>query len=283
MADCLAFFPDVDRTVTGYNGLLAAQQCLPDNESRDAFAAKFSVLARLWEALSPDPMLGEYEADYRWLSQVYESLKPSSGTGKLLWHALGAKTLELIYEHVHVDTVRYDLDTLVMDAEVLQRFMASGDPGEKTKQFEVELIDRLRKHKGNPRFVALSRRLEDLRSRLEKNLLTSVEYLKLLLDLARDVLQAEKGVDPEEERNAARAALTELFQETRGSKTPAVVERIVNDIDEIVRIVRFPGWQGTVAGEREVKKALRRTLFKYQLHQEQDLFDRAYAYIQEYY
>jgi type I restriction enzyme R subunit len=283
MAECLSFFPDVDRTVTGYNGLLAAQQCLPYNESRDAFAAKFSVLARLWEALSPDPMLGEYEADYRWLSQVYESLKPSSGTGKLLWHALGAKTLELIYEHVHVDTVRYDLDTLVMDAEVLQRFMASGDPGEKTKQFEVELIDRLRKHKGNPRFVALSRRLEDLRSRLEKNLLTSVEYLKLLLDLARDVLQAEKGVDPEEERNAARAALTELFQETRGSKTPAVVERIVNDIDEIVRIVRFPGWQGTVAGEREVKKALRRTLFKYQLHQEQDLFDRAYAYIQEYY
>jgi len=44
-----------------------------------------------------------------------------------------------------------------------------------------------------------------------------------------------------------------------------------------------PGWQGTIAGEREIKKALRKTLWKYQLHQEQDLFDRAYAYIREYY
>ena len=37
------------------------------------------------------------------------------------------------------------------------------------------------------------------------------------------------------------------------------------------------------AGEREVKKALRRTLFKYKLHQDHDLFDRAYRYICEYY
>jgi len=49
------------------------------------------VLARIWEALSPDPVLTQYETDYRWLAQVYESLKPSSGTGRLLWHRLGAK------------------------------------------------------------------------------------------------------------------------------------------------------------------------------------------------
>jgi type I restriction enzyme R subunit len=58
----------------------------------------------------------------------------------------------------------------------------------------------------------------------------------------------------------------------RGS-IPAIVERIV----------RFPGWQQTLAGEREVKKALRKTLLKYQLHEDQDLFDRAYGYVREYY
>ena len=61
------------------------------------------------------------------------------------------------------------------------------------------------------------------------------------------------------------------------------VERIVDDIDEIVRLVRFDGWQTTHAGEREVKNALRKTLFRYKLHQEQDLFDRAYGYIKQYY
>lgn len=62
-----------------------------------------------------------------------------------------------------------------------------------------------------------------------------------------------------------------------------MVKRVVDDIDEIVRAVRFDGWQSTHAGEREVKMALRKTLFKYKLHQDQELFNRAYSYIREYY
>ena len=61
------------------------------------------------------------------------------------------------------------------------------------------------------------------------------------------------------------------------------MERVVADIDEIVRLVRFPGWQQTLAGEREVKKALRKALFKYKLHAEGELFDKAYQYIKQYY
>ncbi|WP_419639085.1 type I restriction enzyme subunit R domain-containing protein, partial [Thiolapillus sp.] len=71
VSKCLAFFPSVDRTVGGYEGLIAAQDCLPDNETRDSFAAEYSVLSRLWEALSPDPCLGPYKTDYKWLTQVY--------------------------------------------------------------------------------------------------------------------------------------------------------------------------------------------------------------------
>jgi type I restriction enzyme R subunit len=113
---CLGYFPEVDRTVGGYEGLIAAQECLPNNDTRDRFAADVSYLSRLWEAISPDPILSAYETDYRWLAQVYESLKPSTGTGKLLWHVLGPKTIELIHEHVHVDAIRDDLETLVLDA-----------------------------------------------------------------------------------------------------------------------------------------------------------------------
>ena len=59
-----------------------------------------------------------------------------------------------------------------------------------------------------------------------------------------------------------------------------MVERVTNDIDEIVRI---DSWQNTQAGEREINKALRKTLLKYRLHQKQDLFDKAYQCIREYY
>ena len=69
----------------------------------------------------------------------------------------------------------------------------------------------------------------------------------------------------------------------RTDQTPAVVERIVNDIDKIVKNVRYDGWQVSRTGERLVQKSLRKTLLKYKLHKEEELFNRAYNYIKEYY
>lgn len=280
---CLAFFPDVDRTVGGYEGLIVAQDCLPDNETRDKFAAGYSVLSHLWEALSPAPCLGPYKTDYKWLTQVYESVKPPSGTGKLLWHALGAKTIELVHENVHLETVRDDLDTLVMDAEVLEGLLDAKDPDKKSKEIEIKLIARLRKHKDNPKFIALGERLEKLKEKHEQGLLHSLDFLKELLTLAKEVVQAEQQADPGDEQAKAKAALTELFAEVNNGKMPMVVERIVTDIDEIVRLVRFPGWQNTKAGEREVQKVLRKVIYvKYKI-KDQDLFDKAFGYIRQYY
>lgn len=283
MTQCLAFFPGVDRSVSGYEGLLAAQDCLPDNERRDSFAASYSVLSSLWEALSPDPGLASYTRDYQWLTQVYESVKPPSGNGKLLWHALGAKTVELIHQNVQLDTIRDDLETLVMDAEVLEGLLASKEPDKKSREIELQLVARLRKHKGNPRFVALGERLEKLKERHEQGLLHSLEFLKALLTLAKDLVQAEKQVEPEDEQSRAKAALTELFAEVKNGNTPIMVERMVADIDEIVRLVRFPNWQNTKAGEREIQKALRKIIYvKYKV-KDQELFDKAFGYIRQYY
>ncbi len=44
-----------------------------------------------------------------------------------------------------------------------------------------------------------------------------------------------------------QAALTELLLEIKTDQTPAVVERIVTDIDAIVRVVRFPFWVSSKA------------------------------------
>lgn len=281
VARCLEFFPGVDRTVAGWEGLMAAQQCVPDTDTRDRFADAFTDLAQLWEALSPDPGLALFADDYRWLAQVYDSLRPPSGNGKLLWHALGAKTIELIGRHVDVREIRDDLDSLVLDADLIEDMLS--DPERHIPSVEAELTKRLRRRAGDPQYKALSERLEQLRLKHEQGLLASVEFLKSLLDLGRDVVAAERSepVAPREDR--AKAVLTELFESVRNDETPVIVERLVTDIDQIVRVVRFDGWQRTEAGEREVKKALRSTLLKYKLHKDHDLFDRAYEYVRQYY
>ena len=51
---CLRYFMGIDRTIEGWEGLMAAQECLPTNKEKDAFAADYRVLNRAWDALSPD-------------------------------------------------------------------------------------------------------------------------------------------------------------------------------------------------------------------------------------
>ncbi|MGB2984086.1 MAG: type I restriction endonuclease subunit R, partial [Candidatus Bipolaricaulia bacterium] len=175
--NCLGYFAGVDRSVEGYEGLISAQECLPNDKTRDQYGRDYSYLSRLWEAISPDPDLLEYETDYRWLTQVYESIKLTDSSGKLIWHALGAKTIELIHEHVHVDAVRDDLETLVLDADLLEAVLGAPDPKKKAKEIEIKISRWLRKRLHDPRFKELGERLEDLKRRHEQGLLTSIQFL----------------------------------------------------------------------------------------------------------
>jgi type I restriction enzyme R subunit len=282
MRAALAHFDGVDRELEGFEGLEAAQNAINTDAKKDAFAKDFKHLSKLWESLSPDRILDLYTKDYRWLAQVFESVKPASDNiGKLLWLTLGAQTTQLIHENIHVGDV-HQLEEFVLDADVIEDIFNNPDP-KKTKQLEKLLVERFKKRDGIPQFKALSERLEALRDKAEKGLISSIEFVKELCKLAKDTIQAEKELADAVQEKTPQAALTELFLELKTDQTPAVVERIVTDIDAIVRVVRFPGWQSTVSGEREVQKSLRKALLKYSLHKDQDLFDRAYAYIKEYY
>lgn len=282
MKDALSHFEGVDRTLDGFEGLEAAQNAINNDKKRDAFASDYKYLSKLWESLSPDNILDPYTQDYRWLSQVYESVKPASDNiGKLLWFSLGAQTTQLIHANIHVGEV-HQLEEFVLDANVIENIFNNPDH-KKAKEIEKILVKRFKKHAGDPKFKKLSERLEELRDKAEKGLITSIEFVKELCKIAKETIQAEKELNQALNEKTPKAALTELFLELKTDETPAVVERIVNDIDAIVRVVRFPGWQTTTSGEREVQKSLRKALLKYKLHKDQLLFDRAYAYIKEYY
>ncbi|MFQ7308008.1 MAG: type I restriction endonuclease subunit R [Mediterraneibacter sp.] len=281
---CLSYFMGVDRTIDGWEGLMAAQECIPTNKERDEFAADYQVLNRAWDALSPDSFLNPYQTDYKWLSRVYESVKPVDGGGGLLWSALGPKTMELVHNNMDVGDAVEDIDSIItMDAELIDDFIQHNDLKKVTKKVEIDLVARIKKHSKDPKFVKLGEKLEELRLRHEQGLVNSIEFLKMLLNLAREAAAAEKEVVPEEEIDKGKAALTELFEGVRNENTPIIVKRVVDDIDEIVKYVRFPGWQDTSTGRQDVKKALRQTVWiKYKIH-DKELFDKAYEYVEQYY
>ncbi len=282
MQETLAHFTGVDRAIVGFEGLEAAQNAINSNDKKDAFARDYKYLAKLWESLSPDRILDLYTQDYKWLSNVYQSVKPASDNiGKLLWFTLGAQTTQLIHDNIHVGGITI-LDEFILNADVIEEIF--NNPGsKKIKELEKTLAKRFKKHENDPVFKKLSERLEELRDKAEKGLISSIEFVKELCKIARETVQAEKELEAALQGKTPQAALTELFLELKTEETPAVVERVVTDIDAIVRVVSFPGWQQSKQGEREVQKSLRQALLKYQLHKDQVLFDRAYGYIKEYY
>ena len=280
------FFPGVDRTRDDWEGLVAAQDCLPDDETKDKFGASYRALNRVWNALSPDACLNPYKAEYKWLSKVYDSIRPTDERGRLIWAALGPKTLQLVHENISVVGIDETEAVLAMDAEIIEKFI-SGEalPDKKRRKVEIDLTAIIRSHPDDPRFVALGERMEKLREEHEAGLLTSIQFLKALLLLAKDAAQMMKQVTTTtvDRETQGKAALTELFQQTRNDNTPVIVERIVNDIDGIVRIVRFPGWQNVPTGRRDVSKNLRDIIMhKYRI-KDTDVFNKAYSYVEQYY
>jgi type I restriction enzyme, R subunit len=133
-----------------------------------------------------------------------------------------------------------------------------------------------------PEIYGTGKKLEELKDKHYRNAITSLEFLKELLKLARETVALERETKAEPFDNS-KEALTKLFEEARVEKTPIIIKQIVEDIDEVFKVTRFDGWQWTISGEREIQKALRKTLLKYQLHKEQELFDKAYNYIREHY
>ena len=195
-------------------------------------------------------------------------------------HAVGAKTLELINANVMVEVPRDDLATVVLDAQMLEDLAAGkGDPHGALRANS----GRISRHGDDPVFRALGERLQALKEKYEHGQQASLDFLRDLLELARDTVAAEKAVAEVPREEKGKAALTELFESVKDEDTPVMVERIVNDIDEVVRAVRFDGWQDTAAGDREVQQALRRTLYVRYKMRDAALFERALEYMRQYY
>lgn len=200
-------------------------------------------------------MLTEYEHDYRWLVDVYESMRPADTTGKLIWRALGSKTLDLINRNIRVE-IPQESESIKLDADTIEDLLGQPAVGHNPKKVTKEITARIARHMNNPKFIELSKRLNDLRERYTDAQQSSREFLRALLQLAKDTVAAEKAVNEIPREEKGKAALTELFEAVKNADTPVIVARVVDRIDEVVRAIRFEGWQATSEGDRDVRQVL---------------------------
>ena len=289
MRDCLDFFPGVDRSIGGFQGLEDAQEKLRDEKVKEQFAAHYQRLHMAWEVVAPDNDIVPYKGDYIWLSQVYDSVRPIAFVGNLVWTILGPKTVELIHENVTSIDIGESIEDLVVDSRILDECI--NDESKRNRTIvEIQKMLKLRlsnpKHGGSKEFKQLTEKLKELQERMRQQQIDSIQFLKDLLALAKETLETEVKLEqPQDKRKQARDALTELFESIRTPETPIVVENVVNDIDtQVVDIVRkFNNAFKTVTGQNEVRKMLRTILWlKYKI-KDNEVFEKAYKYVEMYY
>jgi type I restriction enzyme, R subunit len=302
VAKTISQFESVDKEASVFNQIHDAQQILDTIEKRDEFAAQFMRCQGLFEFLWPDTKLRPIEEGYRFLARVYASIAPNNSADLLLWQKLGSKTMEIVHTHLTGITIDADkLDKVAMDAEVLEALRDNGlfpappkigAPAptalEVLQRLEERIQARITGVGGIKIWKSLAERLELLRLSRISSAAESVEFLRHLLELAKDLLEAERA-DDEGRINEIKVidprkgALTQIFEEFKPKGVPVVIESVVENVDSLVQPVRGTGWQTSHPGDRMVRQELRLILKNSGLPPAGDLFDRAYAYIRENY
>jgi len=295
-------FAGVDRAAPMFDQIHDAQQVLNTHEMRDGFAAQFTRCQGLFEFLWPELRLRPIEEDYRFLAKVYASIAPNKASDLLLWQKLGAKTMAIVHEHLTSITIDSEqLEKVAMDAGVLEalkdlELFPRESEVEAPPISALELLQRLeeriqRRFSGKDDgkvWRSLSERLELLRLSRIHTAEESVEFLKRILELAKDLVEAEKADDEGRLEDIKVVdprvgALTQIFEEYRPQGVPVVVETVVEKVDALVKPVRGTGWQTSHPGDRTVRQELRLILRDAGLPPAGELFDHAYAYIRENY
>ena len=239
---------------------------------------------KFWEKLHPRYTSYEQAEEYKFLSQIYTSIARSKGANVRIWRKLGPKTEKLIQDNIDV-TLRDDLEVLVMDENLIRKIKEGLKP-HNPKSIEIKITRRINRDPNNPKFIEIAEKLEKLKEKYNEKLLTNLEFLKELIILARSVLEIEKGAQQTRETNK-KNALTRVFEKSKIDSKE--VEKIIEEIDEIVTKERFDGWQNTINGTKLIKQKLLQILYKHKLPDEElkdkpgTVFYEAYLYLREHY
>ena len=261
------------------DNLMAILAHLNANEpKREKFEQGYRNLSLLWETLHPDPFLVDHEANYLWLSRLWmyyvKAFYPSAQKFETD-PADGAKTRELIRQHVDVEALKCNLPTYVLDADYLTH-LKDHPPDAKALSIEAMLAAELQLRTGeDEEFQPLSERLKRIVQQKRSGTLAGLALLKELEELTREtvvLIQESKRPLTESIARAAQERSANLSAEEAAKISMALIEKA----DEIL----FPGWteQEHVDTElfREFTKQLIRQFPSAGLHgRDKDFVDRS--------
>jgi type I restriction enzyme R subunit len=235
--DLFAAFPKTGERAN----IMAILAWLNLNEpDREKFEQGYRNLSLLWETLHPDPFLLDHEAHYLWLSRLWlYFVKEFYPLGQKFETdpADGAKTRELIRQHVDVKELKRDLQSYTLDADYLTK-IKERPPDSKALNIEALLAAELQiRLTEDEDFQPLSERLKRIVQQKRNGTLAGLALLKELEELARDTVALLQESQRPLAESIAKAA-QERAEALSGEDATNIAVALIAKADEIL----FPGW-----------------------------------------
>jgi len=250
---------------------------------REKFEFGYRNLSILWETLHPDPFLVEYEPNYLWLARLWIYYAKEFYPRGMKYEtdpADGAKTRELIRQHMDIEELKRNMPVYILDADYLTK-LEDTPPDSKALNIEAMLAAELQLRSGeDDEFEPLSEKLKRVIQEKRKGTLAGLALLKELEELAKEtvkLIQEAKRPLAESITLAAKERSAGLLDEDAARIAAAFLMKA----DEIL----FPGWtdQDHISVElfREFTKILAKQFPGAGLHgRDKDFVDRCIKLLQ---
>jgi type I restriction enzyme R subunit len=207
--------------------------------ARDKFENGYTKIRQLYELLEPDDFLIPHRADYVWLSKLYMVYRKKFYPLEKFETAPedGAKTRELIREHVDVDQIKREFPTYVLDESYLTK-LENVDPDSKALDIEAMLAAELKIRVGDdPQAEPLSEKLKRIIDAKRNGALQGVALISALEKLAGELVDlVNEGKKPVSESIAHVAR--EINSGITEERAVAIAGAVVTEAGKLC----FPNW-----------------------------------------
>jgi len=241
--------------------LLAALRAIKDPDAAKIFQHNFKSLERLWEAVSPDPVLYEHRYTYNWLCSVYIAhRRRQNGAAKRdTFGELSAKTRELIEQNTTFMEIADSLPVFKIDKDYVTKLDELPTPADKAAALEAILSAELSEDDGSGfTYRQLGERLARMKTQKDAADKAAEKRLKELQDIA----DAKAEADEEPRRlgltHFGEYGLFAVLREYSPNNDEAYLADCARRMVAHLRGNRLllPGWSNSRGGRMRVEQSL---------------------------
>jgi len=256
-----ALFEEVPKTDSAEAVDQALAQVSKHPEKRD-FKRGYKRLQDLYESVSPDGRLSSpsIEKKYRWLSHIWVAFRRAH-RDEDPEETIREKTREIVDEHVDVTEVKENFPIYKVGEEHLEAIEGQ-EPAAQASSIAHAVQAHVRPRVDqNPRYEALSERVEEVLHQWQANQLSDPEAVDVLERIEREVLDVEATADERGLGEAEHAlfALLENDYDLPADQADALAQAVTTRVDEEVD-TSYPGWERNEKARQAIEQEVMRAL-----------------------